>query len=331
MKTMLELVNIVPFSPLALLFAFLLDLIAGDPERFPHPVRWMGRLITAAEGRIRKAMPATERGERLGGVLLWVAVVGAVYGVTLGVLYLSYKLSPTLTLVISVYLVWTCLSVKSLGDEAMGVAGALGQGIEEGRERLKRIVGRDTSGLKEEEVLRATVETVAENSSDGVIAPLFFLALGGPALMMAYKAVNTLDSMVGYKNGSYAHFGWFSARADDAANFIPARLTGALIVSASFILGYNWMKSAAILLRDGRKHPSPNSGVPEAAMAGALGLQLGGAASYGGGVSAKPLIGDLLCRFDGAMVASSVKVMRTAAVLMAGAVFFARTAFVFFL
>jgi len=331
MKTILDLINPVPFSPLVIVFAFALDMIAGDPERFPHPVRWMGRLITFVEAQLRSRLPKTQAGERLGGALLWVTVVGSAYLLTLAALYLAYKVSPTLSLVIAVYFVWAGLSVKSLGDEAMAVVRALEKGLDEARACLSRIVGRDTADLKEEGVLKAAVETVAENASDGVIAPLFFLAIGGPPLMMAYKAVNTLDSMVGYKNGRYRHFGWFSARADDAANFIPARITGGLIVSASFILGYNWVKSAAILLRDRKKHPSPNAGVPEAAMAGALGVQMGGPSYYGGVLSAKPLIGDAAAGYSPSSVTSCIRIMRFAALLMVLGVFAVRTAFIYFL
>jgi len=255
----------------------------------------------------------------------------SVLSLTLAVLYLAYEISPTLSLVIAVYFVWAGLSIKSLGDEAASVVRALEKGLPEARARLARIVGRDTANLKEEGVLKAAVETVAENASDGVVAPLFFLALGGPPLMMAYKAVNTLDSMVGYRNDRYRNFGWFPARADDAANFIPARITGGLIVSASFILGYNWVKSAYILKRDRKKHPSPNAGAPEAAMAGALGVQMGGPTCYGGVLSAKPVIGDMFAAYSPESVLSSIRIMRSAAALMILGVFMVRTLFIYFL
>jgi adenosylcobinamide-phosphate synthase len=307
----------VPLSALALLAALVIDLMAGDPERAPHPVRWIGRLAAFLEPAIRKALPQGSGWERLGGVLLWIFVAGGTYAAAALAIHYSSLYSTALSFVLSVFLIWAGLSIKSLGDEALAVVGALGQGLDEGRKRLGRIVGRDTGNLKEEEVLKAAVETVAENTSDGVIAPLFFLLLGGPALMLAYKAVNTLDSMVGYRNDRYRDFGWFSARMDDAANFVPARLSGALIVTASFILGYNWMKSAAILARDGRNHTSPNSGVPEAAMAGALGVKLGGGSFYGGVFSEKPWIGDHERGFDTGTVTASVKMMRAAGLIMA--------------
>lgn len=324
----LELLNSVPFSPAALLLGYLLDLVAGDPSHLPHPVRWIGSLISALENWLRKAMPGKER---LAGVLLVLLTVGAVYGLTLLVLYISYSISPYLCFVVSALFVWAGLSVKSLGDEARGVLKALVEGIEAGRRRLSRIVGRDTSNLDRKEVLRATVETVSENTSDGVVAPLFYLALGGPSLMMAYKAVNTLDSMVGYKNAKYKDFGWFAARVDDAANYLPARVAAALAISASFILGYNWKGSARVMFRDGRKHPSPNSGVIEAAFAGSLGLRFGGSSTYGGVESVKPYIGDALSPFEDSSVVASIRLMAVTALLMLLCSLAIRTAAIFVL
>lgn len=325
----LELLNLVPFSPAALVLGYILDLAIGDPERLPHPIRWIGSLISALEKKLRKSMPGAERAA---GVLLVLFTVGSVYGLTLLALFVSYELSPYLCFAVSALFVWAGLSVKSLGDEARGVLKALETGgIEAGRKRLSRIVGRDTAGLDRKEVLRAAVETVSENTSDGVVAPLFYLAIGGPALMMAYKAINTLDSMVGYKNAKYRDFGWFAARVDDAANYLPARIAGALAVSASFILGYNWKGSARIMLRDGGNHPSPNSGVIEAAFAGSLGLRFGGSSSYGGVESAKPFIGDAVKPFEDSSVASSIRLMWTTAFLMLLCALAVRTAAIFVL
>lgn len=327
----LKLLNIVPFSPAGLLIGYILDFIIGDPEKLPHPVRWIGRLISALEGLLRKP-ESTQGRARAAGVVLALLTVSIVYAASLLVLYISYEISPYLCFIISALFVWTGLSIKSLADEAKGVLKALEfGGIEAARTRLSRIVGRDTKDLSEAEVLRATVETVAENTSDGVIAPLFYLAIGGPALMMAYKAINTLDSMVGYKNVKYKDFGWFSARLDDAANYIPARLSGFMAITASFILGYNWKGSARMMLRDGRKHPSPNSGVPEAAFAGALGLQLGGGSSYGGVLSVKPHIGEASRAFEPSSVTDSISLMRVSAFLMLVLALFARTAAIFVL
>lgn len=326
----LELLNLVPFAPAALVLGYVLDLAIGDPERLPHPTRWIGRLISILENKLRK-LTGTPGRERAAGVLLVLLTVLIVYFVTLLILFVSYEISPLLCFVASAFFVWAGLSVKSLGDEARGVLEALGNGIEAGRKRLSRIVGRDTEALDRKEVLRATVETVSENASDGVVAPLFYLALGGPALMMAYKAVNTLDSMVGYKNAKYKDFGWFSARVDDAANYLPARVAAALVVSASFILGYNWKRSARITLRDGAKHPSPNSGVIEAAFAGALGVRFGGSSSYGAVASTKPFIGDAVNPFEDSTVRHSIRLMGTAAFLMLLCALAARTAAIFVL
>lgn len=326
----LELLNLVPFSPAALLLGYLLDLAAGDPERLPHPVRWMGRLISALEKRLWR--PGARFRQKAAGALLVTVTVGAAYGLTFAALFVSYEISPYLCFVVSVIFVWAGLSVKSLADEAEGVLRALTTGgLEAGRARLSRIVGRDTALLDRKEVLRATVETVAENTSDGIVAPLFYLAIGGPALMMAYKAVNTLDSMVGYRNAKYQDFGWFAARLDDVANYVPARVAAVLAVSASFILGYNWKRSAAVTLRDGGNHPSPNSGVIEAAFAGSLGLRFGGESTYGGVVSKKPFIGDGVRQFEDLSVSSSVRLMRWSAALMLLCVLALRTAAIFVL
>lgn len=323
--------NQVPFPPAALLLGYLLDFALGDPERLPHPVRWIGSLISTLEKRLRK-LPATPAWEKAAGVMLVVLTVSIVYGATLLVLFISYEISQYLCFAVSALLVWTGLCAKSLGDEAKGVLKAFDNGgIEAARKRLSRIVGRDTASLDSKDVLRAAAETVSENASDGVVAPLFFLAIGGPALMMAYKAVNTLDSMVGYKNARYASFGWFAARLDDAANYIPARIAGALAVSASFVLGYNWLSSMRIMLRDGRKHPSPNAGVIEAAFAGALGVRFGGTSSYSGVESVKPFIGDEARQFEPSIVLSAVRLMGTVTFLMVGLTLAARVAAVFVL
>ena len=331
MRWFLELLNLVPFSPAALVFGYLLDFALGDPERLPHPIRWTGRLISTLEKQLRK-LPATPRWEKAAGVLLVLLTVSIVYGAALLVLCISYEISQYLCFAVSTLLVWTGLSARSLGDEAKGVLKAFDNGgIEAARKRLSRIVGRDTASLDSKDVLRATTETVSENTSDGVVAPLFFLAIGGPALMMAYKAVNTLDSMVGYKNARYVSFGWFAARLDDVANYIPARIAGALAVSASFILGYNWLSSMRIMLRDGRKHPSPNAGVIEAAFAGSLGVRFGGPSSYFGAESVKPFIGDEARQFEPSIVLSAVRLMGTITFLMAGLTLAIRVAAVFVL
>jgi adenosylcobinamide-phosphate synthase len=341
---MTDAMNIAAILPVVLVAALVIDLIAGDPERLPHPVRWTGRVITLLEGFL--ARPASPAGKRLGGAILAIIVVGGVFLVSALVLFLSLKLSPALFLVIAVYIAWTSISVKELKKEAEGVLSPLSFGdIKAARKRLSRIVGRDTDSLDEKGIIKATAETIAENTSDGIIAPIFYLAAGGPvvmliaevfwhfgqggpgartafylaggpALMAAYKAVNTLDSMVGYRSEQYMDFGRFSARLDDLANYIPSRLTALLMVAASMILRQSWRRSAAVLIRDGRNHPSPNAGLPEAALAGALGLKFGGPASYGGIKHAKPHIGDDLNEVCPGAVRSSIMIMLLSTLLM---------------
>lgn len=307
----------IELTVLIIFTAYLLDLIAGDPEWLPHPVRWIGALISKLEEIIRKPMD-THGEERVKGAFLAVFVALSVFMFCYVLLEAAFQYSKALYFISSVYIVWTCIAVKSLGDEASSILEALKTGgITAARKRLSRVVGRDTENLSEGEVLRAATETVAENTSDGIVAPLFYLAVGGPPLMMAYKAVNTLDSMVGYKNERYINFGRFSARLDDAANYIPARLASVIMVMASFILGYNWKGAYSIVLRDGGNHPSPNSGFPEAAVAGALGVRLGGPSAYGGKVSGKPFIGDNGGTIGTGTLQASIRIMRLTSALMA--------------
>ncbi len=293
--------NILLFSVL-LFIAYVLDMLLGDPLYLPHPVRWIGRAIAFLETLLRGGAgdsvdnvddsSAETARLKLLGLLLALVIVGGVYGVSQGLLLFFYRVSPSLYYLLFIYIIFVSLSVRSLKVEAEAVLSAMeGGDLGLARERLSRIVGRDTAELSEAEVYKAAAETVAENTSDGVVAPLFYLALGGPALMLAYKAVNTLDSMVGYRNDRYRYFGWFSARLDDVANFIPARLTALLMIAASYTLGYDWKRALKTVLRDGGNHSSPNSGVPEAAVAGAAGVKFGGPASYGGVVVVKPFIG----------------------------------------
>src|SRR3989344_4611812 len=300
---------------LIIIFAYILDLLLGDPKWLPHPVRWIGRYITFVEDKIRR-FADTPLAEKISGIFLFIIVVGSVYGLIWFLLLLTTYHSPLSTLILAVFLAYTTLSIKSLHQEAWGVIHALKNiSIDEARNRLKNIVGRDTQNLSEDEIYRAVVETVAENTSDGIIAPLFYLAIGGPALALAYKAVNTLDSMVGYKNERYKNFGWFSARMDDIANFTPARITAVLMVIASFVLRLDWRNSLSIIWRDSRNHPSPNAGYPEAAVAGALGVQLGGTNYYFGAPHNRPLIGDKNNNFTTESVKNTVKIIHLTAFL----------------
>ncbi|TAN64136.1 cobalamin biosynthesis protein CobD [bacterium] len=308
------------FLAIVLFAAYILDLAIGDPRWLPHPIRLIGCFIVFFEGVLRRAS-ASPGVQRFCGALLTVLVVGLSYVLTALFLYIASGISEYLFFALSVYVAWSCLAIKSLKKEAEGVLRALKeQGIADARQRLKRIVGRDTQNLSKVDVLRATAETVAENTSDGVVAPLFYFMLGGPALMLAYKAINTLDSMVGYKNEKYRYFGTASARLDDIVNYVPARLSAALMVLAVFILGYNWKGSLKTVLSDGKNHPSPNSGVPESAVAGAFGLRFGGPSSYGGVVSQKPFIGNGAAESSVETTSATVKIMELTAFLMVIAV-----------
>jgi len=275
--------------------AVALDLLLGDPRRFPHPVIAIGRLIGLLEKLLRSLIP----NERLGGILLLLITVATTCSVSWLLLKGAYAISPYAGFVLSVILSWNCLAARSLHLESGLVADALTAGdLPEARKYLARIVGRDTEDLDEAEIWRGAVETVAENGSDGVIAPLLFLLLGGPVLGLAYKAVNTLDSMVGYKNERYLQFGWASARFDDLVNWLPARITGSLMALVSPFVGLDMKDAWRLMFRDGKNHSSPNSGIPEAAAAGALGVQLGGANRYFGTMVEKPTIGDPLKPLD---------------------------------
>ena len=283
------------FHILALILGFLLDLAFGDPRWLYHPIRLIGNLIAWAEKPFRAAFPKSEKGELAAGTFFAVFVVAVSTAVPAILLALASRLSPWLVFALEVFWSFQILAAKSLKSESMKVYAALKEGdLSEARKAVSMIVGRDTQNLSEEGVAKAAVETVAENSSDGVIAPLLFLALGGPALGFFYKAVNTLDSMVGYKNDTYLYFGRFSAKLDDVLNFIPSRISGLLLVLASPLAGLSMEGAWKIFRRDRRNHASPNSAQTEAAAAGALGVQLAGDAYYFGKLYKKPTIGDPL-------------------------------------
>jgi adenosylcobinamide-phosphate synthase len=302
-----------PIDPYILIAAVILDLLIGDPRWFPHPVVYMGKLIAVLEKVLRRLV----KNEMTGGIFLLLLTVSIAVGLAFALLKGAYAVSPYLGFTVAVVLSWSCLAARSLHRESRLVADALGRGeLAEARRYLSNIVGRDTAELEEAEIWRATVETVAENSSDGVIAPLFYLMLGGPALAIAYKAVNTLDSMVGYRNERYLEFGRASARFDDLANFIPARLTGLLMVAAAPLISLSAKNSWLIMRRDGRNHSSPNSGIPEAAVAGALGVRLGGTNLYGGRPVAKPTIGDPAQELSQASWRGAVRLMYGAEALL---------------
>lgn len=304
----------IPPDPGVIALALLLDLFLGDPRWLPHPVILIGRQITACEGVLRKAIPH----ERAAGILLLLLTVSGAAAAAWLLLKISSHLSPAAGFVAAVILTSTCLASRSLHRESALVAVALAAGnLQLARRNLSYIVGRDTAELDEPEIWRALVETVAENTSDGIIAPLFWLAIGGPVAGIAFKAVSTLDSMVGYRNARYLRFGWASARMDDLANFIPARLTALLMIAGAPLAGLSAKNALAMTLRDRLKHPSPNSGHPEAAAAGALGVRLGGIATYNGVPSLKAHIGDPLTPISGKAYAGMIRLMYTVTFVMA--------------
>lgn len=283
------------YHTIALAAGYLLDLLIGDPRWLYHPVCLIGNLITLLEKGIRKIFPKTEKGELFGGFLEVILVCLISLGVPCAVLSMLYRYMPLAGLVLETFWCYQLLATKSLKDESMKVYDRLKNGtIEEARYAVSMIVGRDTSELTEEGVTKAAVETVAENSSDGVIAPMLYMALGGAPLMFLYKGINTMDSMLGYKNDRYLYFGRCAAKLDDLANYIPARISGWLMVAAAFLTGMNGKNAAKIYKRDRRNHASPNSAQTEAAVAGALRVQLAGNAYYFGKLYEKPTIGDKL-------------------------------------
>ncbi len=276
-------------SPELLVAAVVFDLLFADPRNWPHPVVWIGRLVVRLEEILRERF----RDETLSGLLLVLLVLAVTGFCSLAALDLSGRIASWLQVLLALWLAASCLALRGLHLESKAVIEALAEeDIDGARQALAMIVGRETAQLDETGILRATIETVAENASDGVIAPLFYLCLGGPVAALLYKAVNTLDSMVGYKNERYLKFGQTAARLDDLLNWIPARLTGLLLVAAAWLTGFNGRLAWQIMWRDAPKHTSPNAGWPEAAAAGALDIQLGGGATYFGEYVAKPTFGD---------------------------------------
>ena len=289
---------------IAILFCgFILDLIIGDPRWMPHPVKLMGKYISSGERILRKIFPDNRWGHVLGGMILTITLVVLALVVPLGIIWVFNLLNPMIFektgwivnagVIVSIFMCWQTIAGKDLKKETMAVYKSLADGdLPQARKNLSMVVGRDTLYLSEPAVSRAGVETVAENTSDGVIAPMFYFALGGAPLAMAYKGINTLDSMIGYKNEKYFFFGRYAAILDDIANFIPARITGILMIITSFFLKFNCKEAWRILKRDRKQHTSPNSGIPEAACAGALMVRLGGLSTYNLRPVDKPYIGD---------------------------------------
>nr|MBQ6242589.1 cobalamin biosynthesis protein CobD [Lachnospiraceae bacterium] len=278
----------------AIFLGFLVDCLLGDPVWFlPHPVVLIGKLIAASEKTLRRLLPKTARGERAAGTVMAVCIPLVSAGIAFLLLWLCFVLHPLAYLAVCTFMCWQIFAARCLQKEAAKVVKCLERdGLPAARTQVGMLVGRDTENLSEPEVLRAAVETVAENTSDGVIAPLFYMMLGGPVGGFFYKAVNTMDSMVGYKNDRYLHFGRAAAKFDDAVNYIPARLSALGMIASAKILGMDARNAARIWKRDRRKHASPNSAQTESVCAGALHIRLGGPASYFGVMREKPSLGD---------------------------------------
>ena len=283
--------------------AYVLDLIFGDPQNVVHPVQVIGKIISAGEKVLLR-----KKYKFLAGAVLNIFTVSITYTL----MYLiskSVKIS-VFFMSIEIYLMYTIFSINSLAREGNRVYRILKEGdIEKARKDLSYLVSRDTETMDEKMIIRSTMETISENTVDGIVAPMFYMFLGGMPLAMAYKAINTLDSMVGYKNEKYMEFGKFSAKVDDVANFIPARITGILIVLASMILGYDYKNSLKIFIRDRKNHSSPNSAHSEASVAGALGVQFGGKVSYFGKEIDKPTIGDKTKEFELEDIRKNIRIM----------------------
>ena len=304
------------WSLYALCIGFCIDLIVGDPHGFPHPVVGIGRLISLLERLFRRLLPKTKGGEIAAGACIWVLTVLISAGLPAALLYGAQKLSVWLRLALESVMCWQILATKSLRDESMKVFSALcGGTLDEARQAVSMIVGRDTAQLDEKGVARAAVETVAENTSDGVIAPLLFLALGGAPLGFFYKAVNTMDSMLGYVEMPYKNIGLIPAKLDDVFNFIPARLSAFLMLAAGALLRLDVKNGWRIFRRDRYRHASPNSAQTESVCAGLLGLRLAGDAWYHGVLHRKAFIGDAVREIETDDIPRACRLMTVTALL----------------
>lgn len=318
---------------IAVLLGFLLDLWLADPSWMPHPVVLMGKCITRLEKWLRARFPATAHGELMAGCILAVALPVGTLVLTSAVCFLAYRIHPALSLAVQTLWCWQALAVKGLAVESRNVYRCLAAGdLPAARKAVSRIVGRDTQALNEDGVTKAAVETVAENFSDGVVAPLLYMLLGGAPLALCYKAINTMDSMVGYKNERYLYFGRAAAKLDDFANYLPSRLAALFWIAAAALIGQHAGNAWKIWRRDRRNHASPNSAQTESACAGALRVQLAGPAYYFGEYYDKPTIGDALrpveprdiLRANGMLFAASLLALILGLAIRAGFVFLLR-------
>ena len=310
------------YNAIAMLAGFVLDLLIGDPEGWPHPFIRIGKYISLCDRKIRERAGGDSAKLRRGSVWMTVSTVLIAMAVTAAVMRLAMFGGRIVLLAVMSVLSWTCLSSRCLAKEALGVAKALKRSLEDGRRQVGRIVGRDTASLSEEEIIAATVETVAENTTDGVVSPLIYLLLGGPILAMGFKASSTLDSMEGYLDEKYRDIGWCGAKLDDALNYIPARLCGLLMcLSAALLKGLDGKNAFRIMKRDHANHLSPNCAWSESAAAGALHVQLGGSHEYFGKIIEKPTIGDADRPLKKSDILQTNRLMYATAVLSACALF----------
>ena len=296
-----------------LTIGFILDLLIGDPDNPFHPVRGIGWLAAKLECTLRRTL---NKSLKAAGLIVWILTIISTFLITYGIIFVCSQINKNLGILIQGIIIYFCISAKGLVVEGYKVINHLKEGnIEKARKQLSYIVGRDTASLDSKGIVRAVVETIAENMSDGVIAPLLFAGVFGAAGAMTYKAVNTMDSMFGYKNDRYIEFGYFPAKLDDLFNYIPARITGILIILSSFVLRYDYKNSLRIYRRDRYNHTSPNSAHPEAAMAGALDIQLGGANYYFGKLVEKPVIGDKIKEIEIFHVGETARILYMSAVM----------------
>lgn len=301
----------------AMLAAFFMDYLIADPPHTLHPVRLIGLFILKAENVLSKTFKG--RAEYFAGLILAVSTILISFIAARCLILFAGKVSKYLSFLLAIFLIYSTISPKEMVKQAKRVEFELTEGSLQGaRETLSGLVGRDTDCLDKEAVIRAAIETVSENITDGSVAPLFYAALGGPPLAMAYRAVNTLDSMVGYKNERYAKLGFFSAKLDDLASYIPARIAGLLITLAALITGKNWRGSLITMIRESKKHSSPNAGIGEAAMAGILGIELGGPSRYGQKLVERARLGQNKTSLSSPMISEAATVHYLAAALSLG-------------
>ena len=300
---------------LSLTLGYILDLFIGDPHGLPHPIRLIGNSIKKLENTLRRFCK-TSKDERIAGIILWLVIVLSSFFIPYIILELVAKSSVAFVVIIEAIMCYYILATKCLKDESMKVYYKLkANNLVEARKFLSYIVGRDTNNLDETAIIKATVETVAENTSDGVIAPLIFILIGGAPLGFMYKAINTLDSMVGYKNDKYINIGRFSAKADDVANYIPARISAYIMILASLVLNLDYKNAYKIYRRDKYNHLSPNSAHTESVCAGALDIELAGGSYYNNVFVDKPTIGDAIKKVELEDIKLANKLMYTTSIL----------------